>query len=305
MVLLVLALIVFVSLGVACVLYIGSALESHDPIGPIAPVGLLIAVLGAFFSLGITQIEAGHVGVVTSFGKVQDNELPPGLHYVVPLFNSVSSIDTRVKSLRFEDYTAASKEQQDLFLDATLNYHVDGTKASEIVQNIGLDFEDKIVKPRFLDIPKSVTDDYPTTIVLNSRDEIRAKSIELLTASLEPYGLIVDNIALENFSYSVEYNQSIEDKQIAQQQVQTQQQILEQKRIQAEQAVVQAEGEANATIASATGQAEANRLLTESLSDILIQYTAIQKLNDKISVILIPSDNNFLLDTRGLLETAQ
>lgn len=265
-------------------------------------LGVGASLILAFLSLGISQIEAGHVGVVRSFGKVHDQELGPGLYYVFPLLNNVQSVDTRVKSLRFEGYTAASLEQQDLFLNATLNYHVDGTKASDIVQQIGLDFEEKIIKPRFLDIPKSVTDDYRTAVVLNSRDEIRTKSIALLSAALEPYGIIVDNISLENFSYSTEYNAAIEQRAVAEQQVQRERQVLEQRRIQAEQAVVAAQGEADAAVARAEGEAEGNRLLTESLSEILVQYAAIQKLNDNINVVLLPSDNGFILNLENLNE---
>lgn len=293
-------LLLFGVITIGSGIYVWGKLEASQSPGVLSPMGILIGILGMVLSLGVTQIEAGHVGVITSFGKVQADELPPGLHYVVPLVNNVSSIDTRVKSVRFEGYTAASLEQQDLFLNATLNYHVDGTKASEIVQNIGLDFEEKIIKPRFLDIPKSVTDDYRTAVVLNSRDEIREKSIELLSNALAPYGIIVDNIALENFSYSQEYNAAIEQRAVAEQQVQRERQVLEQRRIQAEQNVVQAEGEAQAAVARAEGEAEANRLLTESLSDILVQYVGIQKLNPNVRLVLLPSDNGFILNLENL-----
>lgn len=254
---------------------------------------LFLVMLGSF---GLVQISAGHVGVVSSFGSVQEDELYPGLHFVTPIINNVTQVDTRVRAVRIEGYTAASKEQQDLFLNMTLNYHVIPDRASNIIQQLGTDFEQKIVTPRLLDIPKSVTDNYPTTIVLNSRDEIREKSIALLSAAIEPYGLVVDSINLENFGYSPEYNASIEQKQIEEQKVQTERQILAQQEIQAEQAVVRAEGEANARIAEARGEAEANRLLAESLSAPLLQWQAIQRLQDNINIALVPSDGGFILD---------
>jgi regulator of protease activity HflC (stomatin/prohibitin superfamily) len=263
-------------------------------------IGLLFSIL-AVLSFGFTQIEPGHVGVVTSFGKVQEKTLEPGLHYVLPVLNQVTDLDARVKSLRVEGYTAASKEQQDLFMNMTLNYHIIPERASEIVERIGTDFENKIIMPRFLDIPKSITDDYATTVVLNSRDEIRERSIEALSESIEQYGFVVDNIAIENFAYSAEYNAEIEAKQRAEQQVQTERQILAQKEIQAQQAVVQARGEADARIEAARGEAEANRLLTESLNPELIQWTAIQNLQDNINIALVPSDGGLILDMGSAL----
>ena len=185
-------------------------------------------------------------------------------------------------------------------MNLTLNYHVDPDRASDILQELGTDFEARIVTPRFLDIPKSVTDDYATTQVLNARDEIRSTAEDLLTTELTPYGFVVDGINLENFGYSPEYNAAIEQRQIAEQEVQRQQQILAQQRIQAEQAVVRAEGEANARIEEARGEAEANRLLTESLNPLLLQWQAIQKLQDNINVALVPSDGGLILDVGNL-----
>ena|SRR5688500_11370010 len=264
--------------------------------------GVFIAFL-AILSFGFTQIEPGHVGVVTSFGEVQEETLDPGLHYVFPVLNQVTDMDARVRSLRVEGYTAASKEQQDLFMNMTLNYHIIPERASEIVEKIGTDFEAKIIMPRFLDIPKSITDDYATTVVLNSRDEIRSRSIEALSKAIEEYGFVVDTINIENFAYSAEYNAEIEAKQRAEQQVQTERQILAQKEIQAEQAVVQARGQADARIEAARGEAEANRLLTESLNPELIQWTAIQNLQDNINIALVPSDGGLILDVGSLSPT--
>lgn len=250
----------------------------------------------AFLSTGFVQIEAGHVGVVRQLGRVTGEVMQPGLAYRFPIFTSVDDVDTRVRSIRIENYTAASKEQQDLFLNLTLNYHIDPLQAPNIIQNVGSDFEAKIVQPRLLDIPKSVTDDYPTQIVLNSRDEIRDKATNLLREALAPYGFVVDNIAFENFSYSAEYNQSIEEKQIAQQQVETEKQRLAQAEIAAQTVTAQAKGQADAQIERARGEAEANRLVNASLTQQILINRYIEKLAPGIKTVLVPSDNGLILD---------
>ncbi|MEO5885428.1 MAG: prohibitin family protein, partial [Candidatus Limnocylindrales bacterium] len=262
--------------------------------------GAVAPVAGIVFSAFI-QIPAGFVGVVRQFGAVTGVTLDPGLHFVTPIVNSVDQLDTRVKAIRVEGYTASSKEQQDLFLDATLNYHVDPRSAPRIVQDLGLNFEETIIRPRFLDIPKSVTDDYPTAIVLNSRDEIRTKATELLRAQLEPRGIIVDGISFENFSYSVAYNQAIEEKQAAQQQVETERQRLAQQEIIAQQKVAAARGEAESQIERARGEAESNRLVGESLTPAILQNRYIEKLSDQIQVMLLPSEGGGLILDLGSL----
>ena len=72
------------------------------------------------------------------------------------------------------------------------------------------------------------------------------------------------------------------------------QQILEQKRIQAQQVVVTAQGAADANRETAAGQADANRSINESITDELIQWQAIQKLNPNVNVMVVPDDGNFI-----------
>ena len=142
--------------------------------------------------------------------------------------------------------------------------------------------------------------EYKVDAILGARDEIRSKAKEALAANLAQYHIIVDDIYIANIAFSDAFQQAIEAKQVAQQQVQTEQQILAQKKIQAEQAVAQAQGQADSTVALANGQATANRVLAASLNDQILQYQYIQKLTDKIQVMLVPSGNQFLFDLKGL-----
>jgi regulator of protease activity HflC (stomatin/prohibitin superfamily) len=275
-------------------------------------VGAAVLAVLLVFSLGIRQIDAGHIGVVRQWGAVTNLVLNPGLSWTVPVMTSVDDVNVQTRSIRIADdpntldrnegYSAASKEQQDLFMNMTLNYHVDPAQAASIIQNIGSDFEAKIVMPRYLDIPKSVTDDYPTNIVLNSRDEIRDKAMILLRDALAPYGFVVENIAIENFSYSPEYNASIEAKQIAQQQVETEKQKLAQQEIIAQQKVAAATGDADAQIERARGEAESNRLISSSLTDEILINRYIEKLAPGVTSILVPSENGFILDLGDALK---
>lgn len=311
MFLLVIVLGIFITLTVASLAWASGILS--DPERP-QPVGFLFAlVFGvlAVLSLGLQQIDAGHIGVVREWGAVTNRVLYPGMNWVTPLANSVEDVDTRVRSIRIADdpntpqseaYSAASREQQDLFMNLTLNYHVDPAKASSIIQNIGTDFEAKIVIPRFLDIPKSVTDDYPTAVVLNSRDEIRQRTVENLRAELEPFGFIVDGINIENFSYSAEYNGAIEAKQVEQQRVETEKQKLAQQEIVAQQRVAEAKGLADAQIERARGEAESNRLVSASLTQEILMNRYIEKLAPGVQSILVPSDNGFILNLGDALK---
>ncbi len=283
--------------------------------------GVIGAVIGGFIvlvglSAPFVEVPAGNVGVVTNFGSVQPGTLEPGLHIVIPIVQRVAIIDTRVQPHQFQEIDAASSEYQTVKLTGVMNYHVDGQFANDLYQRVGTDFASKVIDPAFNDFIKTVVPEYKVDAILGARDEIRSKAKDALAANLAQYHIIVDDIYIANIAFSDEFQSAIEAKQVAQQQVQTEQQILAQKKIQADQAVAQAQGQADsnvklaegqaaATVALANGQATANRALAASLSDQILQYQYIQKLTDKITVMLLPSGNASIFDLKGLLDQSK
>jgi regulator of protease activity HflC (stomatin/prohibitin superfamily) len=262
-------------------------------------IGAVIVVIG--LAGPFVEVPAGNVGVVTNFGSVQTVTLEPGLHIVVPIYQRVTNVDTRVQPHEFQEIDAASRELQTVKLTGVMNYHIDGQFASDLFQRVGTDFAAKIIDPAFNDFIKTVVPDYSVNDILAKRDEIRSFAKDQLGANLAQYHIIVDDIYIANIAFSDSFQQAIEAKQVAQQQVQTEQQILAQKQIQAQQAVAAAKGQADATVTLADGQAKANDLLSKSLTDQILQYQYIQKLTDKITVMLLPSGNQTIFDLKSLL----
>jgi regulator of protease activity HflC (stomatin/prohibitin superfamily) len=264
-----------------------------------ATLGAVVMIIG--FAGPFVEVPAGNVGVVTNFGQVQTVTLEPGLHVVVPIYQHVTNVDTRVQPHDFKEIDAASKELQTVKLTGTMNYHIDGRFASDLFQRVGTDFAAKIIDPAFNDFIKTVVPDYSVNDILAKRDEIRSFAKAQLAVSLSQYHIIVDDIFIANIAFSDGFQQAIEAKQVAQQQVQTEQQILAQKQIQAQQVVAAARGQADATVALAEGQSKANGLLNASLTDRILQNQYIQKLTDKITVMLLPAGNQTIFDLKGLL----
>ena len=234
-------------------------------------VATIAFVLVSLF-LSATTVQAGYVGVVLTFGRVEPGVLQPGFHFVVPIAQKIVQIDTRVLPHEFKEIDAASKELQTVKLTGTMNYHLEPSRAGELYQTVGLDFANKVIDPAFNDFIKEVVPQYPVTEILAKRDEIRAKAKERLGNNLQRYGIVVDDIYISNIAFSDEYQAAIEQKQTAQQKVETEQQILRQKQIQAEQVVVEAKGKADAVVAAAEGEAKANTVRTASITPQLIDY---------------------------------
>lgn len=237
---------------------------------PVAFVAAVLVIVGLFTSS--STVQAGHVGVVTTFGSVDQRVLQPGFHLVVPFAQRIVQIDTRVLPHTFRQIDAASSELQSVKLTGTMNYHLDPNRAYELYQNVGLEFANNIIDPAFADFIKEVVPQYPVTNILVKRDEIRNLAKQKLGDNLSRYGIIVDDIYISDIAFSNDYQAAIEKKQTAQQAVETERQVLEQRRVQAEQNVAEAEGKARAAVAAARGEADANRARTESISPQLIEY---------------------------------
>lgn len=270
----------------------------------------LIASTFAFFvlwilSLGVIIVPAGFVGVVRFLGQVQPNVLYPGASWVIPFVNAVEEVDTRVQPHNFQQLTAATAENLQVTVTGTMNYHLDAAFAGVLIQNVGTDFASKIIDPAFSDYIKQVVPAYSAdsnsaTFILNKRDEIRQLTKDQLNINLARYHIIVDDIYLVDIGYPQAYNDAITSKQVEQQNVQREAQILEQRRIQAQQVVVTAQGAADANRETAAGQADANASITGSLTDQLIRWQAIQKLNPNVQIMLLPEGNSFILPLPSL-----
>ncbi len=254
--------------------------------------GLVLLVLG-YLGMSINVVPPGHVGVVVQLGQVQPYTLPPGAYFRPFLVQNVIDFETRVRPHSFREIDAASREYQSVKLTGTLNFSIDAQQADDLYQRVGLDFAGRVIDAAFSDTIKEIIPRFPVTEILAKREEIRALTKEKLTGSMGRYGIIVEDVYLTDISFSPEYTQAIEQKQVAQQAVEREREVLNQKRIQAEQAEAEAKGQALAEVARAQGAAEANRLLTESITPALIEYQRVQKWDGRMP--LYQGDANVML----------
>jgi regulator of protease activity HflC (stomatin/prohibitin superfamily) len=173
-----------------------------------------------------------------------------------------------------------------------VNYHLDGTRAKEVYENVGADYANIIVAPAIQNTFKAVTAQFTAEELITKRDEVRLLAEEELTKQLEPYFIIVENFNIVNFDFSVEYQQAIEAKQVAQQQVETSKQKL-----------AQAEIDAQTVIAQAKGQADAQKALnvTGALTPEYLQYLFLTKWNGILPQVM-SSGNDMMIDISRFLD---
>ncbi len=203
----------------------------------------LIAVILVFGTFGM--VGAGHRGVMLNFGAVQDKVLGEGFYIKIPIAQKVVKIDVRTVKMEVQ---ALSYSRDIQIVDSTiaLNYHLSPKAVNKLYQEIGLDFESRIISPAIQESVKATIANYTAQELVEKRGEVKDGIKVFLTERLLRQDIIVDELSIVNFDFSDTYEAAIEAKQVAQQEVLTAKNKLERVKFEAEQRIAQAKGEAEA-----------------------------------------------------------
>ena len=261
------------------------------------PAGVLILALMAFitFFASVHQVPAGHIGVVYEFGGIK-GQIGEGLQFVAP-WRNVELANIQVQRRVFDKLNAFSEESQDVFVRASLNVRVSPQTIQQLYRTVGPNFFNVLVESRVIQNFKDETVKYKSVEIAPNRENIRKAVRERLEKELTPFSIEVVDLLLDNIDFNPEFKKAIEDKQIATQRALEEQQKIEGEKHKAQQAIERAKGEGSAILFRAEKEAEANRKLAASLTPELVRYAMVQKLSDKIQVMMLPSGQNFILDS--------
>lgn len=190
-------------------------------------------------------IDAGHRGVVTNFGKVQQEVLGEGLHFRWPIMQKVTEVNVQIQKGE-GDADAASRDLQQVHTRLAVNFHLTPGEVARTYQEVG-NLEtvgDRIINPAVQEAVKAVTAQYSAEELIGKRAEVRDKIAAFVRDRLMRHGITVDETSLTNFRFSDSFNDAIEAKTTAEQKTLKAKQDLERIRVEAEQKVATARAEA-------------------------------------------------------------
>ncbi len=238
--------------------------------------GVVLLVAGISTSC-FKQIDAGHVGVKSLFGKVQDDVLESGLNFVNPL---VDVYEVDVKTLNYTMsgvHDEGDKEGDDAIrvltadglevtIDLTVLYRVISEEAPRLMREVGRDYKDKIVRP----ITRTKIRDnavYYDAVALYSskRDTFQTRIYNSIESDFKKRGLILEQLLVRNITLPASVKASIESKINAEQEAQKMQFVLQKERQEADRKRVEAQG-----------IADYQKIISSGLGDKQLQYEAIK-----------------------------
>ena len=245
-------------------------------------IGVVLVVMVISFAVDIfnpaygffSKVDAGYVGIVTHFGKIQDKVLPAGFH-ITGFFEQVHPINVRTKIERVE-IVGFSSDIQQVTMTTSVNYNVTPEAANKLYRTVSGDYFETLVFPRVNENVKVVVSNYTAESLIANREALSASVLELMNHDLEGYGITVSSISIENIDFTDAFENAVEAKQVATQDAQKARTIQEQQTMEttkaAERRKIEADAEAYETKVKAEAEAEANRKISESLTRELIDY---------------------------------
>lgn len=208
---------------------------------------IIVIVIAAFIVItaSVGTVGAGERGVLLQFSAVQDKVFDEGLYFKIPFVQQVVKVDVKIKKDEVPA-SASSKDLQIVTSKIALNYHLDPKTVNKIWQEVGSDYNARIVAPTIQEAVKATTAKYTAEELITRREEIKEMIKSNLAERLLTHSVIVDEFNIIDFSFSPSFNEAIEAKVTAEQLKLKAERDLERIRIEADQKVVEAEGKAKA-----------------------------------------------------------
>lgn len=214
---------------------------------------------GAFIITGllfacVVEVDAGRVGVKKLFGKVQPETIESGLHLINPMMNvihmdiktqnyTMSGIHDENMQTGDDAIRVLTSDGLEVIIDLTVLFRLNKSEAPRIVQEIGTNYVDKIVRP----IARTKIRDnavYYQAIELFStkRDEFQQKIFKSIEHDFQTRGLVLEQLLVRNIVLPESVRHAIESKINAEQEAQKMTYVLQKEKQEAERKRVEAQG---------------------------------------------------------------
>ena len=225
---------------------------------------LLLILIAIAAANSVSCVRTGHVGVVTTFGRVTGRTMGEGIHLVNPL-SRVNQLDIKSQEVK-ERAAVPSKEGLIMGLEASVLYHLDPSLAAELFQKIGPNYREVLLVPNFRSSMRAVTaTNTASALYSDARDAMAHQILSELKNQVQPRGIVVENVLLRDLQLPETLKHAIEAKQQAQQDAQRMEFVLQKERQEAERKRVEA-----------AGIKDFQDIVSQGISDKLLQWKGIE-----------------------------
>jgi regulator of protease activity HflC (stomatin/prohibitin superfamily) len=206
--------------------------------------------------------------------------------------DSVREITVQAQARVYEKVMVYSRDQQSAELYVSVNYRLPPDQVETIYSEYG--GKDGVLT-RLLDrqVPeevKNVFGRFNAVTAIQERERLSKEVQEAIQKATTNPVLIVESVQVENIDFSDAYEQSIEQRMLAEVEVQKVQQNAQREKVQAEIAVIQAKAQADAVKLQGDAEAHAINARGRALAQnpALVELVQAEKWNGVLPTTMVP-----------------
>lgn len=250
----------------------------------------IVFILSMLLFSSCARIIQGEVGVKRRFGKVGKKIIPPGLVVFNPFFTRVIKVPIRTVNLEIST-GLPSKEGLTIKSEISILYRIKSKDAIDVLESIGLDFEEVIILPVFRSASADVCARFMAKDMHSAeRSKIEREIRDQMMTTLESRGFIIEAVLMKNITLPAGLSKAIEDKLQAEQDAQRMEFILQRESKDAERKVIEAEGAKQIAIIKAEGQKQSQIITAEGEKAArVIEAQGIKEANELMNASLTPT----------------
>jgi prohibitin 1 len=225
-----------------------------------------------FFSLSIAIlllsscaiIRPGEVGVKQTLGKLSDKSYMQGAVWYNPFVTKIIITNTQINNIELA-LSLPSKEGLSVGAQISILYRIDENSVPKVIKNIGLGYEN-IISNVFRSASADVCSKYfAKDMHSGMRAEIEESIKIKMGENLTDKGVLVEAVLMKSIQLPAGLASSIEQKLQAEQDAMRMVFILQQEKLEAERKIIEA-----------TGVKDAQKILSEGLTDQIIKIRSIE-----------------------------
>lgn len=233
----------------------------------------VVTIITVIFGWPFYTVSQGERGVYLRWGAVQ-GIVQPGLGLKLPFSDSVPTVNIQLQNRTHSKLEAYSRDQQPAEIRVSVNYRFLADRVDYVLTSLGGEEAAaiNIIDTRLHQELKIVFGQFNAVTAIQDRERLNIEVQEAVSAAVteaSDSAVLVEGVQIEDIAFSIAYEQSVEDRMLAEVEVQRLQQNAERERVQAEIAVIQANARADAVRAEAQAAADARRLSGEANADVI------------------------------------
>ena len=243
----------------------------------------LLFTLG-FLMTSCTVVRQGEVGVKRTFGKYSDKIFTSGLKGFNPFTSTIVKVPAQTINLEVR-LDIPSKEGLTIGSEVSILYNIEPKKVPDLLRNLGIDYEASVVLPVFRSAVADISSKYfAKDMHSGNRGEIEKAIKDLMMKTMEGKGIFVENVLLKSIQLPRTLSKAIEEKLESEQQAQRMEFVLQGAKKEAERRIIEAEG-----------VRDANKIISQGLTDKILQFKNIEawlKLSESANSKVIITNGN-------------